>query len=98
MTEFDYDKNVFLAPAGLNAAFNQTDYASWTIDDISYYRFPTEPRSFYEIEVEKAGNPDTYLYFRIDTNPETKEKVYQLYKATTQNYVITPSFDINSVQ
>lgn len=98
MTEFDYGKNVYLAPAGLNDAFNKTDYATWTIDDISYYRFPTEPRSFYEIEVEKAGNPDTYLYFRIDTNPQTKEKVYQLYKTSTQDYTITPSFDITAIR
>lgn len=92
MTDYDYNKDMFLAPAGLAEAFNNSDYASCTIDDIHYYRFPTEIRSFYEIEVETSGQPDTYLYYRIATNPDTKEKEYQLYKATTQPYIITPSF------
>ncbi len=92
MTEYDYGENVFLAPAELSVAINESDYASWNIDDIKYYKFSTEERSFYEVEVETTGQLDTYLYYRISTNPQDKQKVYTLYRTTTSPYIVTPSF------
>lgn len=92
MTEYDYGENVFLAPAELSVAINESNYATWNVDDIKYYKFPTENRSFYEVEVETSGQPDTYLYYRISTNPQDQQKVYELYKTTTTPYIVTPSF------
>lgn len=55
MTETDYGKNLFMVPTGLNVAFNQTSYATSTIDEISLYEYPDATRNVYVIEVTPAG-------------------------------------------
>lgn len=66
MTETDYGKDIFLIPTEINLAFNKTEYAQWTIDDIKYYEYPDTTKNFYMIEVEKAGQQDMDLYFKPD--------------------------------
>lgn len=66
MTETDYGKDLFLIPTVINTAFNKTEYRDWTIDDISLYEYPDATGNFYLIEVEKAGQTDTELYFKTD--------------------------------
>lgn len=66
MTETDNGKDLFLVPTAVSTAFSKSDYATWTIDDIDYYEYPDATKNFYLIEVEKAGQPDTALYFAID--------------------------------
>lgn len=66
MTETDYGKDLFLIPTDINIAFNKTEYRDWTIDDISLYEYPDATKNFYMIQVEKAGQPDTALYFKTD--------------------------------
>lgn len=61
MTQIDYGKNLFMIPASLNASFEQTEYATWTIDNISLYERPDA--SFYIFEVEKTGNPDMAVIY-----------------------------------
>ncbi len=82
MTKKDYGKDLFMIPAVINQAFNDTEFALWTIDDIHAYEYPNESKNMYEIEVEKAGNPDTALYFNAEGG---------LLKATTNTDMeITP--------
>lgn len=77
MTETDYGKDFFLVPAELNAAFNKTDYAYATVDDIDYYEYPDPARNAYIIEVSPAGAADVLLVFRatdytlVKTMPDT---------------------------
>lgn len=66
MTESDYGKDLFMVPTAINQAFNASQYATWTIDDISYYEYPDATKSFYLIEVEKVGQTDMQLYFKPD--------------------------------
>lgn len=66
MTETDFGKDLFLIPTELNVAFNKSDYALWTIDDISLYEYPDQTKDFYMFEVEKAGQQDMAVYFKTD--------------------------------
>lgn len=61
MTETDYGKDFFMIPPVVNAAFAESEYSSWTVDDISFYERPDI--KFYVIEVEQSGNPDTDIYY-----------------------------------
>lgn len=86
MTENDYGKDLFMVSTIINQAFIHSGYSTWTIDDISYYEYPDETKNFYLIEVEKAGEPDTQLYFKPDgTTIKT---------ATEANVNITPDTTI----
>ena len=65
MTEMDYGRDFMLVPHNaVNEAFSKGDYAYWKVDDISYYEQTSD--AFYVIEVEKAGQPDTDLYYALD--------------------------------
>ncbi len=66
MTETDYGKNLFLLPTSVNDAFNKTEYAGSTIDDINFYEYPDTTKDFYLIEVERTGTSDMGLYFKTD--------------------------------
>ncbi len=66
MTDTDYGKDLFMLPTEINTAFNQSEYSSWTIDDIDLYEYPDTTKDFYLIEVEKAGQTDMELYFKTD--------------------------------
>lgn len=82
MTENDYGRNFFLTEPGVNAAFNQTEYSGWTVDDIALYEYPDETKNVYIIEVEQAGQPDTDLIF--------KAADYSFVKAVPNMADITP--------
>lgn len=80
MTETDFGKDLFLIPTAINLAFNKTEYATWTIDDINLYEYPDATKDFYLIEVEKTGQSDTGLYFKPDgtlikTAPGTEAEI-----------------------
>lgn len=65
MTETDYGKNLFLVPAGLNQAFNKTEYATARIDDIELFEYPDDTKNIYIFEVEPAGaTQDMLLVFK----------------------------------
>ena len=64
MTEEDYGKNLFMISAPVNTAFNQSVYATWEIDDITYLTYPDSSRDVYCIEVEKAGEQPMDVYFK----------------------------------
>lgn len=82
MAETECGRDLFLIPTEINKGFNESEYAMWTIDDISYYEFPDTTKNFYLIEVETTGKPDTALYF------DTTGKLYKT--APADNLQITP--------
>lgn len=89
MSDNDYGKDLFMIPPVVNTSFNRTEYRDWTIDDIDYYEYPDATKDFYVIEVKKAGQPDTELYFKPDgtlikTVPSTNVDI-------TPDTVITPT-------
>lgn len=58
MTKTDYGRNM---PEVIKAAFNNTEYKNWRVDDIDFIeQFNKEP--FYIMEVEK-NDIDKYLFF-----------------------------------
>ena len=62
MTELDYGKNVFLVPDyAVSAAFAQSEYGTWRIDDIKHYKQLNN--EFYVFEVEKQGEPDMDVFY-----------------------------------
>lgn len=61
MTETDYGKDFFLAPAGLNTAFNKTEYRNATVDDISFYEYPQAEKNVYVIEATPYGQTNDLL-------------------------------------
>lgn len=64
MTEIDYGKDLFLLPTLINKAFEQSEYSTWAIDDISLYQRVND--EFYVFEVEKTGQPDKCVLFNTD--------------------------------
>lgn len=64
MTEVDYRRDLTFLPAEVNSAFETGEYGYWTVDDIKYYE--RTDKSFYLIEVEKAGQRDMDLYYATD--------------------------------
>lgn len=64
MTELDYGKNIFLVPDNaVSAAFPESEYGTWQLDDIKHYKQLTN--EFYVFEVEKPGQPDMDVYFTV---------------------------------
>ena len=62
MTELDYGKNVFLVPDNaVSAAFAESEYGTWQIDDIKHYKQLNN--EFYIFEVEKQGEQDMDVYY-----------------------------------
>ncbi|MDE7411473.1 MAG: PepSY-like domain-containing protein [Paramuribaculum sp.] len=66
MTSSDYGVDDFLFPAPISVAFNKTAYATWHIEDITYYEYPENSKSFYLYEVTKNGQPDTAVLIYND--------------------------------
>lgn len=65
MTEIDYGKDFYLVTDNaVNTTFEQTEYATWTVDDITSYE--RADIKFYIIEVEKTGQQDVDVYIRHD--------------------------------
>lgn len=63
MTRTDLER-IDQLPDAVQAAFNAGGYGDYRVDDVDYYeRFDG---SFYVIEVEKAGRPDTELFYSAD--------------------------------
>lgn len=78
MTEEDLGKDLFLIPTAVNVAFNQTAYATATIDDIKHYTTPT--LDYYVIEVDQTP-ADMQLFFLPDgtlkkTAADTGTEIY----------------------
>ena len=61
MTETDYGKNFYLAPAGLNTSFDKTEYRTAKVDDISFYEYPQTEKDVYVIEVTPADRTGDLL-------------------------------------
>lgn len=79
MTEEDLGKDLFLIPTAVNVAFNQTAYATATIDGIKHYT--TSTLDYYIIEVDQTPAADMQLYFLADgtlkkTAPDTGSEIY----------------------
>lgn len=64
MTEIDLGKNVSNLPEAVQMAFNGSEYANWTMDDMDKYERPAD--TFYLIEVERNGEWDRNLYYASD--------------------------------
>lgn len=61
MTQTDLER-IDQLPQAVQAAFNAGGYSDYRVDDVDYYeRFDG---SFYVIEAEKAGQPDTELFYK----------------------------------
>lgn len=88
MTETDFGKNTFLIPSELNLAFNQTEYATATIDDIDLYEYPDASKNVYIFEVTPTGQ-------RSDVLVVFKASDYTFVKAVPDTDVdITPDTTI----
>lgn len=79
MTEEDLGKDLFLIPTAVNTAFNNTAYATATIDDIKHYT--TDTLDYYIIEVDQTPDADMQLYFLPDGTlkkiaPDTGAEIY----------------------
>lgn len=61
MTETDLRTDLNILPGLVQNAFLTGAYADWTVDDIDKYELPD--RTFYLIEVEKAGQQDRNLFY-----------------------------------
>lgn len=86
MTEIDYGNNLMQVPdLPVVKAIEESEYGMWTVDDATYYQ--RTDMSFYVIEMETAGKPDTDLYI----SPEGK-----IIKAipSSQSPDITPTTNI----
>ena len=66
MTESHYGEDLFLIPPALNVGFVNSGYSQWQNDDIVFYEYPDSHRDVYIFYMEKAGEPDTALYFDVD--------------------------------
>ena len=62
MTNIDCGKDLFFILGEVSKSFAESEYGTWTIDDIESYERAND--SFYVIEVEKVGNSDTDIYYR----------------------------------
>ncbi len=79
MTEEDLGKDLFLISTAVNAAFNNTAYATAKIDDIKHYT--TNTLDYYIIEVDQSPSADMQLYFLPDgtlkkTAPDSGAEIY----------------------
>lgn len=63
MTGTDLGKDLFMiADNGVNEAFANSPYSTWTLDDIDFYERQSD--SFYTIEVEQGNQEATLFYNR----------------------------------
>lgn len=89
MTSTDYQKNMFFMPGTVSYAFEQTEYKTWTIDDITYYEYPNDSSNFYIIEVEQNST-------QMDVYIDTDGNVFKTQAPTGQE--ITPDTVITKTQ
>lgn len=89
MTSTDYHKNMFFMPGTVSLAFENTEYKTWTIDDITYYEYPDETSNFYVIEVENNSS-------QMDVYIDTDGNVIKTQAPTGQD--ITPDTVITDTQ
>ena len=64
MTESDFGRNLTLLPQAVQTTFQSSGYSQWTVDDIDKYECPD--KTFYLIEVKKAGQRDRKLFYSQD--------------------------------
>lgn len=64
MTESDFGRNLTLLPEAVQTTFQSSGYSQWTVDDIDKYECPD--KTFYLIEVKKAGQRDRKLFYSQD--------------------------------
>lgn len=64
MTETDLRKDLTALPEAVQTAFNNSQYATWQVDDIDKYERTTD--TIYLIEIETNGKRDRDLYFAPD--------------------------------
>ena len=64
MTETDLGKDKTSLPSEVKTAFESSEYAAWTVEDIDKYE--RTDKTFYLIEVETVGKPDHKLYYATD--------------------------------
>lgn len=64
MTESDFGRNLTLLPQAVQTTFQSSGYSQWTVDDIDEYECPD--KTFYLIEVKKAGQRDRKLFYSQD--------------------------------
>lgn len=60
MTEYEY-KSVSKLPIMMRNAFQESDYASWFVDDVTLYEKNYDD-AFCQIEVETPGQPETSIF------------------------------------
>ena len=65
MTEIDHGKRLNNLPQAVQDGFNNSAYASWTVDDIDEIQRP-DYTEVYKIEVEMKGQQDMDLYFDVN--------------------------------
>lgn len=86
MVHNDYGENLFLIPTVINDAIVDSQYGTmpWSVDDIDEYVMTGS--SFFVIEAEAAGQPDTYVFIN---------DAGQVVKEVTGNIPdITPSYQL----
>lgn len=86
MTETDLRTDLNALPGLVNNAFQNGQYADWTVDDIDKYVRPD--LTFYLIEIEKAGQKDRDLFYAED-GTLLKDVV------DTENDEVLPSISFN---
>lgn len=64
MTEYDLGINLTALPQAVQTAFQNSQYATWFVDDIDLFERPDDV--FYVIDVETKGQPERNLYFSPD--------------------------------
>ena len=64
MTESDLGRNLTLLPQSAQTTFQSSGYSEWTVDDIDKYE--CLDKTFYLIEVKKAGEKDRKLFYSQD--------------------------------
>lgn len=63
MTETNVGKDFFLAPNGLNLAFDKSEYSRMTVDDIIHYEYADATRNVWVIEVDQTAAKDLAIVF-----------------------------------
>ena len=86
MTEIDLRTDLNALPGLVKNAFQTSQYTDWVVDDIDRYERPD--RTFYLIEVEKAGQQDRNLFYAEDGTLLKDE-------ADTRNDEVLPNISFN---
>ena len=79
MTETDYNGNISFLPQLMQDAFNNSQYATWTVDDVDYYQ--READTFCAIDVEAPGQGEMTLYIDnmgrvVNVTPDVDADIY----------------------